>query len=98
VPSCPVATGADVVRVLDEPAATAQERVAPETMTRDAFPEIQEAEETGASLSQGAAGGKAQALELACTLWAVGHTPRVLVQGRKNSRRQTPSRIPLYSY
>jgi hypothetical protein len=28
----------------------------------------------------------------------VGHTPRVLVQGRKNSRRRTPSRIPLYSY
>jgi hypothetical protein len=29
---------------------------------------------------------------------SVGHTPRVLMQGRKNSRRQTPSRIPLYSY
>jgi hypothetical protein len=29
---------------------------------------------------------------------SVGHTPRVLVQGRKNSRRRTPSRIPLYSY
>jgi hypothetical protein len=29
---------------------------------------------------------------------AVGHTPRVLMQGRKNSRRRTPSRIPLYSY
>jgi hypothetical protein len=28
----------------------------------------------------------------------VGHTPRVLVQGRKNSRRRTPGRIPLYSY
>jgi hypothetical protein len=28
----------------------------------------------------------------------VGHTPRVLMQGRKNSRRRTPSRIPLYSY
>jgi hypothetical protein len=28
----------------------------------------------------------------------VGHTPRVLMQGRKKSRRQTPSRIPLYSY
>jgi hypothetical protein len=39
-------------------------------MTRDALPEIQEAEEMGASLSQGAAGGKAQALELACTSWA----------------------------
>jgi hypothetical protein len=29
---------------------------------------------------------------------AVGHTPRVLMQGRKNSRRRTPGRIPLYSY
>jgi transposase InsO family protein len=29
---------------------------------------------------------------------SVGHTPRVLMQGRKNSRRRTPSRIPLYSY
>jgi hypothetical protein len=28
----------------------------------------------------------------------VGHTPRVLMQGRKNSRRRSPSRIPLYSY
>jgi hypothetical protein len=25
----------------------------------------------------------------------VGHTPRVLMQGRKKSRRQTPTRIPL---
>jgi hypothetical protein len=28
----------------------------------------------------------------------VGHTPRVLMQGRKKSRRRTPTRIPLYSY
>jgi hypothetical protein len=28
----------------------------------------------------------------------VGHTPQVLMQGRKNSRRRTPGRIPLYSY
>jgi hypothetical protein len=28
----------------------------------------------------------------------VGHTPRVLMQGRRKSRRQTPTRIPLYSY
>jgi hypothetical protein len=27
-----------------------------------------------------------------------GHTPRVLMQGRKKSRRRTPTRIPLYSY
>jgi hypothetical protein len=29
---------------------------------------------------------------------SVGHTPRVLVQGRRKSRRRTPTRIPLYSY
>jgi hypothetical protein len=29
---------------------------------------------------------------------AVGHTPRVLMQGRKKSRRRTPTRIPLYFY
>jgi hypothetical protein len=28
----------------------------------------------------------------------VGHTPRVLMQGRKKSRRRTPTRIPMYSY
>jgi hypothetical protein len=28
----------------------------------------------------------------------VGHTPRVLMQGRRKSRRRTPTRIPLYSY
>jgi hypothetical protein len=39
-------------------------------MTRATSPEIQEAEETGASLSQGAVGGEARSLELACTLWA----------------------------
>jgi exonuclease III len=28
----------------------------------------------------------------------VGHTPRVLMQGRRKSRRRTPTRIPMYSY
>jgi hypothetical protein len=28
----------------------------------------------------------------------VGYTPRVLMQGRRKSRRQIPTRIPLYSY
>jgi hypothetical protein len=28
----------------------------------------------------------------------VVHTPWVLMQGRRNSRRWTPTRIPLYSY
>jgi hypothetical protein len=28
----------------------------------------------------------------------VGHRPRVLMQGRRKSRRRTPTRIPLYSY
>jgi hypothetical protein len=69
-PPHPVAAGADEVRALDEPATTVQERVAPETTTRAASPEIQDAEETGASLSQGATSGEAQALELACTPWA----------------------------
>jgi hypothetical protein len=69
-PPYPVAAGADEVRALDGPATTVQERVAPETTTRAASPKIQDAEETGASLSQGAASGEAQALELACTPWA----------------------------
>jgi hypothetical protein len=38
-------------------------------MTRATSLEIQEAEETGASLSQGAVGGEARTLELACTSW-----------------------------
>jgi hypothetical protein len=37
---------------------------------RATTPEIQVAEETGASLSQGASGGVARTLELACTSWA----------------------------
>jgi hypothetical protein len=51
----------------DEPATVVQESAAPETMTRATSPEIREAEETGASLSQGAVGGEARTLELACT-------------------------------
>jgi hypothetical protein len=65
-----VATGANEVRVPDEPAVAVQERFTPKTTTRASSPEIQEAEETGVSLSQGAAGSEAQALELACTSWA----------------------------
>jgi hypothetical protein len=56
--------------VLDEPDTVAQELAVPETMTRATTPEIQEAEETEASLSQGAMGGEARTLELACTSWA----------------------------
>jgi hypothetical protein len=48
---------------------------APEQGTSDRplkkAPEIREAEETGASLSQGAAGGEAQTLDLTCTSWVV---------------------------
>jgi hypothetical protein len=54
----------------DEPATVAQESATPETMTRATSLEIQEAEETKASLSQGAVGGEARTLELACTSWA----------------------------
>jgi hypothetical protein len=56
-------------RVPDEPAVVVQGPVAPETMTRAASPEIQEAKEVGASLSQGAMGGEARTLELACASW-----------------------------
>jgi hypothetical protein len=57
-------------RALDEPAATAQGLVVPESMARAVTQEIQVAEETGTSLSQGAAGGDARTLELACSSWA----------------------------
>jgi hypothetical protein len=57
-------------RVPGEPATVVQELAAPETMTRATSLEIREAEETGASLSHGAAGGEAQTLDLACASWA----------------------------
>jgi hypothetical protein len=68
----PVAAEAEAVetRVPDEPATVVQGSAAPETMTRAISPEIREAKEMGASLSQGAVGGEAQTLELACTSWA----------------------------
>jgi hypothetical protein len=50
-PSLPIAAEVDEVRVSDKPAAAFQQRVAPEGTTRAAFPEIQEAEEMGVSLS-----------------------------------------------
>jgi hypothetical protein len=46
-----------------------QESAAPETMIRAVSPEIQEAEETGVSLTQGTAGGEARTLDLVCALW-----------------------------
>jgi hypothetical protein len=58
-------------RVLDEPATIVRESAAPEMMTRGASLEIREAEEIRASLSQGAAGGEARTLDLACASWAV---------------------------
>jgi hypothetical protein len=69
-PPRPVAACADEVRALDEPAATVEERAAPEGLASAASPEIQEVEETGASLSQAVTSGEARALELACTPWA----------------------------
>jgi hypothetical protein len=57
-------------RVLDEPTAVAQESAVPKTVARAATPEIQVDEETRVPLSQGATGGKARMLELACTSWA----------------------------
>jgi hypothetical protein len=56
--------------VLDEPATVAHESVIPETMTRVTTPEIQEAEETVASLSQGAVDGEARTpLSSRALLW-----------------------------
>jgi hypothetical protein len=69
-PSGPVAAEVFKVRVPDEPAVTVQKRVTLEGTTRATSPKIQEAEEMGASLSQGAANGEARVLELACTSWA----------------------------
>jgi hypothetical protein len=65
-----VVAEANEVRALDEPVDAIQEQAAPEGMERVASPEIQEVEETGASLSQGAASGEVRGLELACTPWA----------------------------
>jgi hypothetical protein len=71
-PPCPVAAEAEGVeaRALDKSAVVAQESAVPETVARDTTPEIQVAEETVASLSQGAAGGETRTLELVCTSWA----------------------------
>jgi hypothetical protein len=71
-PSSPVVIAVKGVEAhaLDDLAAIAQESAVPETVVRAATPEIQVAEETGASLSQGATGGEARTLELACTSWA----------------------------
>jgi hypothetical protein len=67
----PVAANAEGVEtsVPDEPATVVQESAAPKMMTRAGSPEIREAEETGASLSQGVVGSEARTLELACTSW-----------------------------
>jgi hypothetical protein len=70
-PPRPIATSDDDAREPDEPAAAAQERVAPEDTTRVASPEIQEVEEAvGTALLQGVTSGEALVLDLACTSWA----------------------------
>jgi hypothetical protein len=67
----PVVAGADEAIRPDEPAAALQERIALEDMARATSPEFKEVEEgTGAASLQGAAGGEAQTLDLACALWA----------------------------
>jgi hypothetical protein len=70
-PPRPVAAEVEGVEtlVLDEPTTVAQESAVLEMMTRATTPEIQEAKETEASLSQGVVGGEARTLELACTSW-----------------------------
>jgi hypothetical protein len=66
----PVATSVGEVLVSGQLAAASQEHDAPEGTTGVASPEIQVAKEgMGAALSQGAASGEAQALELSCTSW-----------------------------
>jgi hypothetical protein len=57
-------------RALDEPTTAALGFAVPESMARAITPEIQVAEEMEASLSQGAVGGHARTLELACSSWA----------------------------
>jgi hypothetical protein len=71
-PPDPIAAEAEgfEARVLDDPDAIAQESAVPEMVARATTSEIQVVEETGASLPQGAVGGKARTLELACTSWA----------------------------
>jgi hypothetical protein len=69
-PPRPVVAEANEVRALHETAAAAQEQAEFEGMARVTSPEIQEVEETGASLSQGATSGEVRGLELACTPWA----------------------------
>jgi hypothetical protein len=72
----PFVVGADEAVGPDEPATALQECVAPEEAARATSPEIQEAEEdAGAALLQGAAGGEAQTLELACTSWVATSEP-----------------------
>jgi hypothetical protein len=94
-PPHPVAAEAGGVEtcVPGEPATVVQESTALETMTKAASLEIREAEEIGASLSQGAAGGEARTLDLTCASWAVTSglagsmpTPRTT----KRSRRVIP--------
>jgi hypothetical protein len=71
-PPHPVAADTESVEfhIPDEPTAIAQGPVASETATRATSPEIQEAEEAGASMSQGVVGDEARTLELACAPWA----------------------------
>jgi hypothetical protein len=72
-PPCTVAVETEGVeaRVPGEPVTVVQESATPGTMTRVASPEILDAEETGASLSQGATSCEARTLDLACASWAV---------------------------
>jgi hypothetical protein len=91
-PPYPVVAEAEGVEAcaLDESAAIAQESAGPETVARATTSEIQVAEETEASLSQGAAGGETRTLELACTRGRLplGLTPTPRMTRRP--RRATP--------
>jgi hypothetical protein len=57
--------------VSSEPTAAPREHVSLEGTTRAASPEIQKVgEDKGMAMLQGTVSGEAQALKLACTLWA----------------------------
>jgi hypothetical protein len=94
-PPCPVATEAEGVesRVLGELTAVVQESAATELMTRGTSLEIQEVEETGASLAQGAGAARPGPLS-SCALR--GRLPPVLTpttRARRRLRRATPWRV-----
>jgi hypothetical protein len=78
----------EVAPATSQPPAPPQELDAPEGAERATSPEIQETGEgSGAAQLPDLEDGNAQILDLAQFSWAaaVGHTPRVIMQGRKKT-------------